>query len=57
MNGDAISHLVPLVPENERAAKLFALPLYASHPRIAETACKSGFSFSTRHRRRRRDGG
>lgn len=43
MSSDAISHLVPLVPESERVAKLFALPLYASHPRIAETARKSGF--------------
>lgn len=43
MSSDAISHLVPLVPEGERAARLFALPLYASHPRIAETARKAGF--------------
>ncbi len=43
MSSDAIAHLVPLVPEGERAARLFALPVYASHARIAATARQAGF--------------
>lgn len=42
MSSDAISHLVPLVPASDRA-QLFALPVYASHPRIAGTARMAGF--------------
>ncbi len=43
MSSDAITNLVPLIPANERAALLFALPVYASHERIAATAREAGF--------------
>lgn len=43
MSSDAISNLVPLVPVIERAKLLFALPVYASHERIAATARAAGF--------------
>jgi uroporphyrinogen-III synthase len=43
MSSDAITHLVPLVPAAERAKLLFALPVYASHERIAATAREAGF--------------
>jgi uroporphyrinogen-III synthase len=43
MSSDAVTHLVPLVPINERATLLFALPVYASHERIAITARHVGF--------------
>ena len=43
MSSDAITHLVPLVPAADRAKLLFALPVYASHERIAATARDVGF--------------
>lgn len=43
MSSDAITHLVPLVPAADRAKLLFALPVYASHERIAATARAAGF--------------
>ena len=43
MSSDAITNLVPLIPVAERAALLFALPVYASHERIAATARDAGF--------------
>jgi uroporphyrinogen-III synthase len=43
MSSDAISHLVPLVPAADRTTLLFALPVYASHDRIAATARSAGF--------------
>ena len=43
MSSDAISHLVPLVPAADRPARLFNLPVLASHPRIAATARAAGF--------------
>ena len=43
MSSDAITHLVPLIPAAERATLLFALPVYASHERIAATARDAGF--------------
>lgn len=43
MSSDAITHLVPLIPVNERATLLFALPVYVSHERIAATAREAGF--------------
>ena len=43
MSSDAISNLVPLIPLNERATLLFALPVYASHERITATARDAGF--------------
>ena len=43
MSSDAITHLVPLIPAAERGALLFALPVYASHERIAATARDAGF--------------
>jgi uroporphyrinogen-III synthase len=43
MSSDAITHLVPLIPANERASLLWALPVYASHERIAATARDAGF--------------
>lgn len=43
MSSDAISNLVPLIPLTERGALLFALPVYASHERIAATARDAGF--------------
>lgn len=43
MSSDAISNLVPLVPAAERVKLLFALPVYASHERIAATARAAGF--------------
>ncbi len=43
MSGEVLSHLVALVPAGEREATLFAQPLYASHPRIAEAARQLGF--------------
>ncbi len=43
MSSDAITHLVPLIPVNERAILLFTLPVYASHERIAATAREAGF--------------
>ncbi len=42
MSSDAVANLVAIMPKAEHAA-LFALPLYASHERIAETATKAGF--------------
>lgn len=43
MSSDAITHLVPLIPASERATLLFALPVYASHERIATAAREAGF--------------
>ena len=43
MSSDAITNLVPLIPAAERGALLFALPVYASHERIAATARDAGF--------------
>lgn len=43
MSSDAISNFVPLIPSAERAKLLFALSVYASHPRIAATARDAGF--------------
>ena len=43
MSSDAITNLLPLIPAAERAALLFALPVYASHERIAATARYAGF--------------
>ena len=43
MSSDAISNLIPLIPADERAKLLFALPVYASHERIAATAREAGF--------------
>ena len=43
MSSDAITHLVRLVPAAERAALLFALPVYASHERISAAAHDAGF--------------
>ena len=43
MSSDAITNLVGLISANERATLLFALPVYASHPRIAATARDAGF--------------
>jgi len=43
MSSDAISHLLPLVPDADRA-QLLALPVYASHERIAATARTAGFT-------------
>lgn len=43
MSSDAITNLVPLVPVADRAKLLFALPVYASHARIAATARAAGF--------------
>ena len=43
MSSDAITHLVRLVPVAERATLLLALPVYASHERIAATARAAGF--------------
>jgi uroporphyrinogen-III synthase len=42
MSSDAVSNLIAIVPKVEQAA-IFALPLYASHQRIAETATSNGF--------------
>ncbi len=42
MSSDAVTHLVAIVPKAEQPA-LLALPLYASHERIAETAREAGF--------------
>jgi uroporphyrinogen-III synthase len=42
MSSDAVSNLVAIMPKSEQA-QLFALPLFASHARIAETAAKLGF--------------
>jgi uroporphyrinogen-III synthase len=42
MSSDAVANLVSFVPKSEHAA-LLALTLYASHPRIAETATQLGF--------------
>jgi uroporphyrinogen-III synthase len=42
MSSDAVANLVAIVPKAEQSA-LFALPLCASHERIAETATKAGF--------------
>jgi uroporphyrinogen-III synthase len=43
MSSDAITNLVPLIPVAERATLLLALPVYASHERIAATARQAGF--------------
>ena len=43
MSSDAISNLIPLISADERAKLLFALPVYASHERIAATAREAGF--------------
>jgi uroporphyrinogen-III synthase len=43
MSSDAITHLVPLIPAAQRTTLLFALPVYASHERIAATARTAGF--------------
>lgn len=43
MSSDAITNLVPLVPVEERADRLFNTAVYASHERIAESARKIGF--------------
>jgi len=43
MSSDAITNLIPLIPANERATLLYALPVYASHERIAATARAAGF--------------
>ena len=43
MSSDAITNLVPLIPADERHTLLFALPVYASHQRIAATAREAGF--------------
>jgi uroporphyrinogen-III synthase len=43
MSSDAITHLVPLIPAAQRTTLLFALPVYASHERIAATARAAGF--------------
>lgn len=43
MSSDAISNLLPLIPAAERGTLLFALPVYASHARIAATARAAGF--------------
>ena len=43
MSSDAVNNLVPLIPANERATLLLALPVYASHERIAATARAAGF--------------
>ena len=43
MSSDAITNLVALIPVNERVTLLFALPVYASHQRIAATARDAGF--------------
>ena len=43
MSSDAISNLVPLIPMAEREKILFALPVYVSHERIAESAHSLGF--------------
>jgi uroporphyrinogen-III synthase len=42
MSSDAVTHLVSILPKAEQST-LFALPIYASHERIAETATKAGF--------------
>jgi uroporphyrinogen-III synthase len=43
MSSDAVTNLVSLIPVVERAKLLFALPVYASHERIAATAREAGF--------------
>ena len=43
MSSDAITNLIVLIPADERATLLFALPVYASHQRIAATARDAGF--------------
>ncbi len=43
MSSDAITNLVLLVPAAERSTLFFALPVYASHERIAATARAAGF--------------
>ena len=43
MSSDAITNLIPLIPAAERTALIFALPVYASHERIAATAREAGF--------------
>lgn len=43
MSSDAVSNLLALVPTAERATLVLALPLYASHERIAATARAAGF--------------
>jgi uroporphyrinogen-III synthase len=42
MSSDAVSNLVSIMPPSERET-LFAVPMYASHERIAETARTLGF--------------
>jgi uroporphyrinogen-III synthase len=42
MSSDSVTNLVAILPKAEQIV-LFALPLYASHERIAETATKTGF--------------
>jgi uroporphyrinogen-III synthase len=42
MSSDALTNLVTITPTSDHAI-LFALPLYASHTRIAETATSLGF--------------
>ncbi len=43
MSSDAITNLVPLVPTTEREKNLFAITVYASHARIADSARALGF--------------
>lgn len=43
MSSDAVQNLVALIPTIERDTLLFDIALYASHPRIAETATRLGF--------------
>ncbi len=43
MSSDAVQNLVALIPSKEGFNLLFDLALYASHPRIAETAKAAGF--------------
>jgi uroporphyrinogen-III synthase len=42
MSSDAVENLIAIMPKAEQAV-IFALPLYASHQRIAEAATKIGF--------------
>lgn len=43
MSSDAVSNLLAIVPTAEHATLVLALPLYASHERIAATARAAGF--------------